>query len=143
MGGGLVRSLGGWAEVKKLRLKGQDRIKGDERILGESEFVTTLLSEANEHLDRRYELKRKGYDLKSVARRVGTLLGIDEALIYAKGRRKEQVQARDLFCYWAVTDLRMSRTEVARRLSMSQPAVGYAVGRGEKIVKRKNFQLIE
>ncbi len=28
VGGGLIRSLGGWAEVKKLRLKGQDRMKG-------------------------------------------------------------------------------------------------------------------
>jgi putative transposase len=33
VGGGLVRSLGGWSAAKKLRLKGQDRVKGDERIL--------------------------------------------------------------------------------------------------------------
>ena len=60
VGGGLVRSLGGWAEVKKLRLKGQDRLKGDERILGDSEFVTAILSETNEQLDPRYALKRQG-----------------------------------------------------------------------------------
>ena len=35
-GGGLIRSLGGWAALKKLRLKDQDRLKGDERILGDS-----------------------------------------------------------------------------------------------------------
>jgi len=35
-GGGLIRSLGGWAALKKIRLKGQDRLKGDERILGDS-----------------------------------------------------------------------------------------------------------
>jgi hypothetical protein len=44
-GGGLVRSLGGWTMIKKLRLKSQDRIKGDERILGDGEFVTALLSD--------------------------------------------------------------------------------------------------
>ena len=33
VGGGLVRSLGGWTAVKALRGKG-DRIKSDERILG-------------------------------------------------------------------------------------------------------------
>jgi len=38
-GGGLIRSLGGWDEVKKRRLSGQDRIKSDQRILGESEFA--------------------------------------------------------------------------------------------------------
>jgi len=37
--GGLIRSLGGWNEVKKRRLEGQDRLKGDERILGESDFM--------------------------------------------------------------------------------------------------------
>jgi hypothetical protein len=40
-GGGLIRSLGGWAATKKLRLKGQDRLKGDERILGDSDFETS------------------------------------------------------------------------------------------------------
>ena len=50
-GGGLVRSLGGWSMIKKLRLKGQDRIKGDERILGDGEFVTALLSEAKEKFE--------------------------------------------------------------------------------------------
>lgn len=33
VGGGLIRSLGGWDEIKKMRLTGQDRIKGDQRIL--------------------------------------------------------------------------------------------------------------
>ena len=36
-GGGLIRSLGGWDEVKKMRLTGQDRIKSDQRILENSE----------------------------------------------------------------------------------------------------------
>jgi hypothetical protein len=39
VGGGLIRSLGGWNEVKKKRLEKERRIKGDQRILGESEFV--------------------------------------------------------------------------------------------------------
>ncbi len=62
VGGGLLRSLGGWSAVKKLRLKVQDRVKSDERILGDGEFVTALLSGANEQPDRRYELKGMGYD---------------------------------------------------------------------------------
>ncbi len=27
VGGGLIRSLGGWDEIKKIKMKGQDRIK--------------------------------------------------------------------------------------------------------------------
>jgi len=44
VGGGFIRSLGRWTEVKKMRLKGDNRLKGDERILGDSGFVTTVLS---------------------------------------------------------------------------------------------------
>jgi len=113
VGGGLVRSLGGWAAVKKLRSRGKDRLKGDERIPGDSDFVITILAEANEQLDRRYALKRQGYNLNALAKRVSTLFGIDETLIYEKGRRKEQVRARDLFCYWAVEELGMHHTELA------------------------------
>ena len=38
VGGGIIRSLGGWAEVKNLQ-KGDLRQKGDKRILGDSECV--------------------------------------------------------------------------------------------------------
>ncbi len=34
VGGGLIRSSGGWKEAKKLELRAQGRLKGDERILG-------------------------------------------------------------------------------------------------------------
>ncbi len=59
------------------------------------------------------------------------------------GRRKVQVEARDLLCYWAVRELGMSCTKVARRLGLSQPAIGYAVSRGEKNVKEHKFHLID
>jgi REP element-mobilizing transposase RayT len=39
VGGGMIRSMCGWDEIKKIRLKGQDRIKSDQRILGDSNFV--------------------------------------------------------------------------------------------------------
>jgi len=39
VGGGLIRSLGGWQAVKDARFSGQGRMKGDHRILGDSAFV--------------------------------------------------------------------------------------------------------
>jgi len=76
-GGGLVRSLGGWTMIKKLRLKGQDRIKGDERILGDSEFVTALLSDAKEKLEPSYKLNALGYDLKKISHMVSRIYDIE------------------------------------------------------------------
>ena len=42
-------SLGGWSEISKSNLKGS-HIKSDERILGESDFVSEILSQASENL---------------------------------------------------------------------------------------------
>ena len=141
-GGGLVRSLGGWTMIKKLRLKGQDRIKGDERILGDGEFVTALLSEAKEKLERSYKLNALGYDLKKISQIVSRIYDIETEEIYSKGRRKVQVEARDLLCYWAVRELGISCTDLAKQLEMTQPGVGYAVSRGEKLAKEHKYQLL-
>ncbi|MEA3223609.1 MAG: transposase [Thermodesulfobacteriota bacterium] len=140
-GGGLIRSLGGWSAIKKLQLDGQDRVKGDERILGDGEFVTALLSEANEKLERHYKLKALGYDLEKISQVVSEIYDIETEEIYSKGRRKVQVEARDLLCYWAVRELGISCTDLAKHLEMSQPGVGYAVNRGEKITKKHNYHL--
>ncbi len=45
VGGGLIRSMGGWSEVLSLRRRGE-KTASDERILGSGEFIEQLLSEA-------------------------------------------------------------------------------------------------
>ncbi len=62
-GGGLIRSVGGWAEVKELKRQGHEHVMSDERILGDSEFVDKLLLQADEAYERHYELKRLGYSI--------------------------------------------------------------------------------
>jgi hypothetical protein len=147
VGGGLIRSLGGWTAVKKLRLKGQDRMKGDERILGDGDFVMDILSEANERMDRRYELKSLGYDLDKLEKRVLEIYPIEREDLYSKSREKIRekirVEARGVFCYWAVRELGISGAQLARRFKMTQAGVGYAVRRGEKIVKEKAIPMID
>ncbi len=139
VGGGLIRSLGGWAEARTVRLKGQDRMKGDEWILGDGDFVMNNLSEADERLDRGYELKSLGYDLDKVEQRVLEIYKIEREDLYSKGRQRVRAEARGLFCYWAVRELGYGQAEMGRRLGMTQPGVGYAVQRGENIVKENNF----
>jgi len=143
VGGGLVRSLGGWSEVKSLRSKGQDHMMSDERILGESEFVDSLLSQANERYERGYELKARGYNLNRIAERVAEIYGMEEREVFAKGRQHQKVKARSLLCFWAARELGMSLTDLARELDMSTPGVGFAVERGEAIVHDNKYQLME
>jgi len=143
VGGGLIRSLGGWAEVKKLRLKGMDRLKGDERILGDSDFVQEMLAEAKEHFERYYELKRLGHDLKSVAAKVALIYNIEPDELFRKGRQKKRVDAKGLLCYWAAYELNMRLTSIARQLDMTVSGVGYAAQRGESIALCNNYRLLE
>lgn len=142
-GGGLIRSLGGWTEVKKHGLKSRQYVKSDERILGGSDFVDEVLSHANERFERKYELKRLGYDLDRVAARVAEIYAIEVKDIFLKGKYQKRVKARSLFCFWAVRELGMTLTELAGHLAISVPGVGYSVARGEKIAKENRFELTE
>jgi putative transposase len=142
-GGGLIRSLGGWREVRKHGLKGQDHITSDVRILGESDFVTDILSRADEQLEHTYKVKRLGYDLDRIAERVAEIYAIEAYDIFLKGKQQKKVKARSLFCFWAVRELGISLTELAKRLRISVPGVGYSVERGETIARESDYRLIE
>jgi REP element-mobilizing transposase RayT len=142
-GGGLVRSLGGWSEVKKLTAKSRAHMMSDARILGAPEFVESVLSQANERYERRYELQRRGYDLDRIAKRVAEICGVDTREIFSKGRQARKVKARSLLCFWAVREAGVSLRELAARLEMSAPGVGFAVERGEAIAHENGYTLIE
>jgi len=142
-GGGLIRSLGGWKEVKKLGLNRQDRMKGDERMLGDGDFVMEVLANANEGYERRYRLKGLGYDISRVEGKFIELFDIKKADLYS-GRRKQRIsEARRVFCYWCVRELGESMTDMAKLLGFTQPAIGYAVERGELLTKKEKYDSID
>jgi putative transposase len=107
------------------------------------DFVSEILSQSSEKYERKYELKRLGFDLDRVAMRVSEIYGIDPEDILTKGKQQKRVKARSLFCHWAVSDLRVSLTELARRIGISVPAIGYSVQRGEIIAKENGFRLVK
>jgi hypothetical protein len=142
-GGGLIRSLGGWSEVKKGSLKERGHIKSDERILGDSEFVEGVLSQAEEKFSRKYELKRLGFDLNRIVKRVAEIYGLKEGDILSKGKQQSKVRARSLVCFWAVRELGLSLTDLAKYFGLSVPGVGYSVERGENIARETGYRLVE
>ena len=141
-GGGLIRSLGGWTAVKE-RLPAKEHLNGDERILGDKDFVDSVLAAARETYDRKYELKRRGFDINRLAERVAQLYDMDLEYLMTGGRQKKRVEARSLLCYWAVRYLGATRTELARRFELTPSAVGYAVERGERIAQQNDFKLTD
>ena len=137
-GGGLIRSVGGWAAAKALR-KANALQKGDERILGDGNFVETVLSEAKEAYERRYRLNAKGIDIDSIAHRAAQIAGIEPSQVWASGKQPKVVQARSLLCYWANTELGLSQAWLSKRLRLSQPAISLSVVRGRTIAIQNNY----
>jgi hypothetical protein len=141
-GGGLIRSLGGWHQVKALRRIGI-RFKCDERILGDSEFVEQVLNEANDRLERRYALEAKGYDFGQVVQRVAQVMNMNVSNVLKRSKDPQTVMARSLLCFWANRELGMTTVEISHRLKVSQSAVSRSSMRGEKLALQNGFHILE
>ena len=140
IGGGLLRSQGGWTGVKALRAAGTYQ-KGDERILGNGDFVAQVLAGAQEKLERKYRLAAGGYNLDRLIHRVAELLGISTEEVMGPGKARQTVEARSLLCYYAITELGISQTQLAQRLPLNQPAVSNAVRRGACLVRQRQYSI--
>ncbi len=139
VGGGLVRSMGGWTTLKGLRKSGT-RIKGDERILGSSDFVEKVLKAANEDLEEKAQLGAMKLELDSVIPKVANYFDLEVEDLKTPSKQRRITEARAVVCYLAVRKLRLSCAEVSRSLNISPSTVSVAVQRGQKIKDIKEIQ---
>ena len=139
VGGGLLRSVGGWLELKEFRDSGI-RIKGDERILGSSDFVERVLKQAEENLEERYRLEALGIDLDTLLVQVAQYYKTDPADLKTASKEATITQARTVLCYLAVRKLKISCADVARTLRISPATVSRAAGRAAGIENLKQLQ---
>jgi hypothetical protein len=70
-------------------------------------------------------------------------MGIEQDKVWAAGKNRDIVQARSLLCYWAVRELGVTMTFLARLLDKSVTAIGKAVIRGEKLAKANHYLLLD
>ena len=91
--------------------------------------------------ERKYRLKAKGIDVDSIAGRVGEIMGIDPAQIWAPGKQPKVVRARSLLCYWATSELGISQVWLSKKLGLSQAAVSLSVARGRQIVSQETCEI--
>lgn len=138
-GGGLVRSVGGWQSLEAIRKAGVHQ-KSDERMLGDGNFVHTVLSRAKERLQWKYDLVAKGIGFEQLLQWVSALTGIPVEAMVGPGKERRTVRARSLLCFWAVRELGIPLTDVARRLRISVPTVSIAVRRGMRIAEDERLE---
>ncbi len=118
VGGGLIRSLGGWSQVLSLKRKGV-KVASDERILGREKFIERLLSEAEEREKETLRLSRRVPSLATLTERIVKGEGIEESELRSGMRKKRVVRGRRMFCQLAVREMGYPGAEVARFLGVT------------------------
>ena len=139
-GGGLIRSCGGWRELRSATEAGVF-LQSDERVLGDSDFVAHALQSAEDDLEKKSRLHREHVDLEKVILAVGSVLGMEPAEVCAAGKQPRHVRARSLLCYWAVREIGVTEKALAKHLNVSQPAIAQGVSRGERLVAENQWNL--
>ena len=138
VGGGLVRSAGGWEALKTMRANAQPMM-GDERILGGHSFVEDVLKHAQEAYEWRTFAKAKGITVEYVTKSVCKEFDIQPVLVRSKGRQRILSRARSIICWLCVNKLEESSRLVAQTLGMSPSAVSKALPRGSRDTKSESI----
>ncbi len=122
VGGGLVRSAGGWSAVKAQRRRGIHE-KGDARILGGSDFVVNVVGELEQRLRYQFPLAERIEKAEKILSAACKSAGLEEEALRAGGRRREMSRLRKALAQRFVKELGLSLAEAGRLLGVSTPAI--------------------
>jgi REP-associated tyrosine transposase len=125
-GGGLVRSLGGWAAVPALR-RGREAYAGDERILGRSAFVERV----RQTLQAASGRQARPVPLGDIVARVCAATGTHPSALRQGSRRTDAARAREGIAYLALEVGGYPGRLVAEAVGVRPPSVYKAAQRGQ------------
>ena len=128
VGGGLIRSLGGWSAVKAMRRSG-DRELSDDRILGSGEFVEQMIKEAEARIKYQLPVKEHHQKIDEFITKLCKNEKVSIEELRSGSRRKEVSGIRAQIAIGLVKKHGVALAEVARRVGVSTSAVS-------KIIKR-------
>ena len=132
LGGGLLDVL---QEESRHARRQEDRALQDSRVLGEGDFVERVWKQADEKDAKVLAFKRKGMDVRILAKRISQKFQIPEQRLFERGRQAAVSAAKAVLIYAAVEYLGKTTQELARWTRMSQPAASKARWRGAQLVK--------
>ncbi len=131
VGGGLIRSLGGWSKVLSLRARGEQE-EYDARILGGGDFVHAILKEADERLMRQMKSRREKVSIDDVIKKMCKEAKVREEELRGGGQRKKVSALRGRIAYLLCREMGISMAEVARKLGVGTPAIAMALRKKEQ-----------
>jgi len=129
VGGGVVRSYGGWSAVLSLR-RSLERTRGDQRILGTGDFVERVLRESEETVRHRFRPLGRSKRIETILKEACEKGKIEFEELRMGSRRGEIPRVRSEIAHQLVKELGMSLAEVARLLGVSTSAISKLMQRG-------------
>lgn len=139
VGGGLLRSVGGWKGLMDLRDSG-GRVRADERILGGSDFVERVLRESAEEWEKKSLLRQKGVNLEELLEKVASHFGVDSEDLKSGSKVANVSRARAALCYLGVRKFEFTSASISKALGISPSAVSKAIVRGQKTDQSKEVE---
>lgn len=128
VGGGLIRSAGGWAEVRSQRRQG-DLHRSDERILGSGEFVERVLSEAEARAQRQQAARRQIGRAERVIAQACKKDGVPLTELRSGSRRGKLPVIRAALASKLAGNFGVGIAEIARQLGISTSGVSKILSR--------------
>jgi putative transposase len=128
VGGGLIRSQGGWSVVKENSRLGL-REKSDERILGSGEFVKQLIQESDKIRKAQFVGQERKKNAMSYIQKLCEQEKISVAALQSGSRRKKISMVRRQLAQKMVEEWGFSLIETGRHLGVSPPAISKSLFR--------------
>jgi len=128
VGGGLVRSLGGWSQVKSLQRRGE-RVLADERILGTGDFVARVIEEADQAIQRQLPPARMVEAARDYIAKACEDDGVQLAHLQSGARGAAVSRCRSKVARHLVEEMGLPLAEAARQLGVCTSAIWHAVRR--------------
>ena len=131
VGGGLIRSQGGWSAVKAMRRRGV-REKSDERILGSGEFVEQLIRQSDQSRKEHFSAFQLSQKASALVGQVCKEQNIRVDTLKSGSRRRNVSMVRAQLAQKLVEGLGLSLAETGRHIGVSPSAVAKSLSRLDK-----------
>lgn len=122
VGGGLIRSQGGWSQVVSMRKRGERELS-DQRILGGDNFVEQIIQEADENFKSHHLSNKKWREIDRFIQATCEKEGIRIKELRSGSRRRTISKLRSQIALKLVEDYGISLAETARRLGVSTSGI--------------------
>ena len=93
-------------------------------------------------MERREKLKKEGWDIEKVAKKVCGLLGVDIRDIKRLSKRSKIAQAKSLVSYFASKELGITGIDLSEYFGITRSSISLAIQCGKKIAEENEYLII-